>query len=121
MDLLRRVVDAKGGLAALQSVRSVVVDADTVLQMPQGGLTSTTRTYVVYPDRFRVDATVGGAQVVQIYNAGNAWVKDPNGVHDAPPAMRNDFAASVLRDTIPVLIGAMKGDYNVRLLPEEIR
>ena len=120
-DLLRRVIDAKGGLAVLQGVRSVVADADTVLQMPQGTLMSSTRTYVVYPDRFRVDATVAGAQVIQIYNAGNAWVKDPNGVHDAPPAMRNDFAASVLRDTIPVLLGAMKGDFSVRLIPEEIR
>ena len=120
-ELLRRVVDAKGGLAALQAVRSVIADADTALQMPQGTVASSTRTYVLYPDRFRVDATVAGAQVVQIYNAGNAWVKDPNGVHDAPPAMRSDFAASVQRDTIPVLLGAMRGDYSVRLLPEEIR
>jgi len=120
-ELLRRVVDAKGGLAALQAVRTVIADADTMLQMPQGELMSTTRTYVLYPDRFRVDATVAGAQVVQIYNAGNAWVKDPNGVHDAPPAMRADFAASVQRDTIPVLLGAMRGEYSVRLVPEEIR
>jgi zinc protease len=121
LDLLRRVVDAKGGLAALQAVRSVIADADTTLQMPQGTLASSTRTYVVYPDRFRVDATVAGAQVIQIYAGGNAWVKDPNGVHDAPPAMRADFAASVRRDTIPVLLGATKGEYTVRLLPEEIR
>lgn len=121
LDVLRRVVDAKGGLAALQAVRSVIADADTTLQMPQGTLASSTRTYVVYPDRFRVDATVAGAQVVQIYAGGNAWVKDPNGVHDAPPAMRADFANSVRRDTIPVLLGAMKGEYTVRLMPEEIR
>ena len=121
LDVLRRVVDAKGGLAALQGVRSVIADADTTLQMPQGTLASSTRTYVMYPDRFRVDATVAGAQVVQIYAGGNAWVKDPNGVHDAPPAMRADFSASVKRDTIPVLLGAMKGEYTVRLLPEEIR
>jgi zinc protease len=121
LDVLRRVVDAKGGLAALQAVRSVIADADTTLQMPQGTLASSTRTYVMYPDRFRVDATVAGAQVVQIYAGGNAWVKDPNGVHEAPPAMRADFAASVKRDTIPVLLGATKGEYTVRLLPEEIR
>ena len=121
LDLLRRVVDAKGGIAALQAVRSVIADADTTLQMPQGTLASSTRTYVMYPDRFRVDATVAGAQVVQIYAGGNAWVKDPNGVHDAPPAMRADFAASVKRDTIPVLLGATRGEYTVRLLPEEIR
>jgi hypothetical protein len=35
--------------------------------------------------------------------------------------MRADFAASARRDTIPVLLAAMKGEYTVRLLAEEIR
>jgi hypothetical protein len=133
MTLLRRAVDAKGGLAALQAVTTVVAEAETALQMPQGTLTSTTKTYVAYPDRFRVDATVPvpptavppgqptppPVEVVQIYNAGTAWVRDPSGVHDAPAAMRDDFAASVRRDTIPILVGAMTGQYSVRQLADE--
>jgi zinc protease len=133
MTLLRRVVDAKGGLTALQAVKTVIAEADTALQMPQGTLTSSTKTYVAYPDRFRVDARVPvppnavppgqtappAVEVVQIYNAGTAWVKDPSGVHDAPPAMRDDFAASVRRDTIPVLIGGMTGQYSVRQLADD--
>ena len=87
--------------------------------MEQGPLSSTTRTYVAYPDRFRVDATVGAAQVVQVFNGGSAWVKDPTGVHEAPAAMRDDFAASVRRDTIPVLISAADGKLTMKMLPEE--
>lgn len=113
-----RVIDAKGGLTALKNVRTVIADADTMLQMPQGSVTSTTKTYIVYPDRYRVDANVAGAEIVQIYNAGRAWVKDPSGIHDAPPAMRDDFAASVRRDTFPLLIGAADGRLSVRLLPD---
>ena len=79
-------------LEALRKVTTVVADAETTFQMPQGPLASMTKTYVAYPDRFRVDATVGAAQVVQVYNAGAAWVKDPSGVHEAPPPMRDDFA-----------------------------
>lgn len=116
--LLMRVIDAKGGLAALKNVRTVVADADTTLQMPQGSISSTTKTYIVYPDRYRVDATVAGAEIVQIYNSGRAWVKDPSGVHDAPPAMRDDFAASVRRDMFPLLIGASEGRLSVRLLAD---
>jgi hypothetical protein len=74
---------------------------------------------VAYPDKFRVDATVAGAEVVQVYNAGTAWVRDPGGVHDVPPGMRDDFGASVRRDTIPVLIAAAKGTLAARLLPDE--
>jgi zinc protease len=121
MALLRRVIDAKGGLATLRGVRTVIADANTAVQMQQGTLDSPTRTYVSYPDRFRVDAKVGDAQVVQIYNAGNAWVKDPGGVHDAPAAMRDDFAASVRRDLIPLLLGASDGSYSVKLVRDDSR
>jgi zinc protease len=116
--LLMRVIAAKGGLASLKNVRTVVADADTTLQMPQGSVSSSTKTYIVYPDRYRVDANVGGAEIVQVYNSGGAWVKDPTGVHDAPPAMRDDFAASVRRDTFPLLIGAAEGRLSVRLLAD---
>jgi hypothetical protein len=68
-----------------------------------------------------VDAQVAGAEVLQVYNAGAAWVRDPGGVHDAPAPMREDFANSVRRDTIPMLIAASEGLLSVRLLPEEGR
>jgi hypothetical protein len=50
-----------------------------------------------------------------------AWVKDPSGVHDVPEAMRDEMAASVRRDTIPMLIAAAEGKLALRLLPEEGR
>ena len=121
MALLKRIVDAKGGIDALRKVTSVVAEADTALNMEQGTLPSTTKTYVVYPDRFRVDAKVKAVEIIQVYNAGAAWVRDPAGLHEPPPPMREDFANSVRRDTIPMLIAASDGKYAVRLLPEEGR
>jgi hypothetical protein len=121
MELLKRVIDAKGGLAALKKVTTVVADADTVFQMERGPLPSTTRTYVLYPDKFRVDAKVTGVDAVQVYNSGSAWVRDPSGLHEPPAPIRDDFANSVRRDTIPMLIAAAEGKYSLRLLPEEGR
>jgi zinc protease len=117
--LLKRVLDAKGGLDALRKVRTVIADADTTFTMEQGILASKTKTYVVYPQKFRVDANLAGAQVVQVYNAGTAWMRDPAGVHDVPPEMRDEFGASVRRDTIPVLIASAEGKLALRLLPDE--
>ena len=81
---------------------------------------------MAYPDQFRVDATIPDpagsgrtVDVVQTYNAGRAWVQDPGGVHDAPAPMRDDFAASVRRDTFPLLIDAAEGQLTVRRLPDE--
>ena len=119
VDVLKKVIEVKGGLDALRKVKTVIADADTSFTMEQGTLVSKTKTYVVYPEKFRVDANVAGAQVVQVYNAGTAWVRDPGGVHEVPPEMRDEFAASVRRDTIPVLIAAAEGKLAVRLLPEE--
>jgi hypothetical protein len=120
-DLVEKVIAAKGGLAKLKAVRSVVADAETTFRMEQGPLASTSRTYVAYPDKFRVDAKVAGADVVQVYNAGFAWLSDPSGVHDAPALMRSGFAASVKRDTIPLLVAASEGGVTARSLPDEGR
>jgi zinc protease len=100
-DLLQRVVQTRGGLAALKGIRTVVVDADMSVTTPRGPTRIPTRTYVAYPDKFRVDATFAGQQNTQAYNSGSAWVKDPAGVSAAPPAMLSDFAATVRRDTFP--------------------
>jgi hypothetical protein len=117
--ILKRVVDVKGGLDALKNVHTVVAEADTTFHVNGPPLSSKTRTYVIYPDKFRVDARVQGADVVQVFNGGNAWARDPAGVHDAPPGMRDDFAASVRRDMIPLLVATAEGKLTVRLLPDE--
>lgn len=119
VDLLKRVIEAKGGLDVLRKIRTVVAEAQTTFRLEQGTLASTTKTYVGYPNKFRVDATVAGAELVQVYNAGTAWVRDPGGVHDAPPPLRDEFAAAVRRDTIPLLLAAAEGKLAVRALPDE--
>ena len=119
--LVRRAVEAKGGLEALKAIRTVVAEASTTFRMEQGELESNTKTYVVYPDKFRVDATIAGADIVQVYNAGEAWMREPGGVRDAPPPMAAEFAASVRRDMIPLLIGVAEGRLKAKVLPEEGR
>jgi zinc protease len=120
-DLMRRVVDAKGGLARLKGVKTVTAEAKTTFRMEQGPLESVTKTYIEYPDKFRVDANVAGAEVIQVYNSGQAWQRDPNGVRDAPEPMRQEFTASVRRDMFPLLIAAAEGTLTTKLLPEEGR
>jgi zinc protease len=119
VELLRRVIDARGGLQTLKSVRTVVAEAETTLQMQQGTLPSKTRTYISYPDKVRVDAEVNGAETTQVYSAGTAWLKSPAGVQDAPQAMTAEMAASVRRDTIPLLVDAAEGRLTVRTLPDQ--
>jgi zinc protease len=119
-ELLRRVIDARGGLAALRGVRSVVAETETTFmdEKGQAAATTRTRTYVVYPDKFRVDASIQGDLVSQVYNAGRAWERSPAGVRDLPSQIRDDASASVKRDTIPLLVAAADGRVPIRALSE---
>ena len=116
--MLRRVIEARGGLAALKSVRSLEAEAETTFIGEQGDVAArtTTKTYVVYPDKVRIDATVQGDLVTQVFNAGQAWEKSRAGVRDLPAVVRDDAAASVRRDTVPLLINAAEGRLTVRTL-----
>lgn len=119
--LLKRIVDAKGGLEALKRIRTVVADEERTIITANGRTPLPTKTYVIYPNKFRVDSMLSGQQIIHTYNGGTAWVKDLGGVSAAPAAMRNDFAATARRDTYPMLIAAAEGRLSLRLLPDESR
>ena len=109
-DAVRRVIDravaAAGGLEALRGVRTIRATARTVMQTPGGPMRAFTRTYVEYPGRMRVDATLPAGEVVQAYVDGQAWLKDPTGTRDAPTPMRDEFAQGLRRDWIALLLAA---------------
>jgi len=107
---VRGVVDeavaAAGGLELLRGVKTIRATARTVMQTPAGPMRATTRTYVEYPGRMRIDATLPAGEVVQAYVDGQAWLKDPRGTRDAPPPMRDEFAQGLRRDWIALLLAA---------------
>ena len=117
--LVRKVIEARGGLEALTAVKRIVAEGDTTLMTPAGKVSAKTKTYIEYPGRMRVDAQLPDAKIVQVFADGKAWMQDPGGVHDAPPDMQAEFAASAKRDVVPLLIAAAAGKLQARLLKEE--
>jgi hypothetical protein len=120
---VRRVIDpavtAAGGLDALRGVKTIRATARTVMQTPGGPMRATTRTYVEYPGRLRVDATLPSGEVVQAYIDGQAWLKDPTGIRDAPTPMRDEFAQGLRRDWIALFLAASDDRLLGRVLPDE--
>ncbi len=117
--VVMRAVEATGGLARLQAVKTLAATATTVLYSPDGQLRADTRTYIEYPDRFRVEAALPVGTMIQTYADGLAWIKDPNGVHDAPDGMRDQIRMSVRRDLIALLVAAATDTVTGRVLPAE--
>jgi hypothetical protein len=89
------------------------------MQTPAGPVRATTRTYVEYPGRMRVDATLPAGDVVQGYIDGRAWLKDRTGVRDAPDPMREEFAQGLRRDWIALILAVADSRVMGRLLPDE--
>ena len=86
-----------------------------------GQVAASTKTSIEYPDRVRVDAKLPEAEIIQVYADGKGWLKDPGGVHDAPPEMLKDFQAGVLRDPLALLRAAGTGQLSVRSCPKRRR
>jgi zinc protease len=118
-DVVSRAIAACGGLEALRQVRTIRATAETVMATPEGPLRATTRTFVEYPGRFRVDATLPRGEVVQTFVDGTAWIKDPTGIRDAPAPMRDEFAQSIRRDWIVLLLAAVGDNLMGKRLPDD--
>ena len=117
-DILQSAIEAKGGLDRLRALQAIVADAVMELQTPQGAVSAATKTYISYPDRFRLDTLVPGQESTLVYNRGQVWMKNPLGVEDAPEVARKDASASVNRDVVLLLLAALDRRLPVRRIPE---
>jgi len=114
--LIDRVVEVMGGLETLRSIRTIVATATNTFFDPQGTRKAETKTYIEYPDRFRVDTKTPSGDIVQVYAGGDAWMQDPRGVHSVPEPVRDAARASVKRDVVALLLGAASGRVKARVL-----
>jgi zinc protease len=114
--LLDRAIAAKGGLQRLRAIRSITAATSTLVMSP--GVEAEATTYLVYPDRVRIDTTLQGVKSLQVYDGDRAWVRDPSGVHDVPADATRNLKVSLQRNPISLLLAADRGTVRARLLPD---
>jgi zinc protease len=119
IDLVKKITDAKGGLAALRAVSSVDVSASITISGQGAPVKMSTRNLVQYPGKFRVEAETPSGKMVQVFTEAQAWLETPAGTIDADAESRADYKASAARDLIPLLIAASDGKVGVTELPAE--
>jgi hypothetical protein len=82
----------------LNNIRTLVATSRATMFAASGPVHVETKTFISYPDRFRVETK--GAQVgetVQVYAEGQAWVKDASGARRRTPSSRIPRRASARR------------------------
>ena len=107
--LIDKAIAAKGGLAKLRGIRTVRVEQSTTVQAEQGPVTFPSTVSIQYPDRFRLDASMPGGRLTQVFSDGQYWVQDARGVSQAAPDLRDSIRASIQRDTISLLLRCASG------------
>ncbi|MDQ3070415.1 MAG: insulinase family protein [Acidobacteriota bacterium] len=114
--LIARAVERKGGLDRLRAVRALSIDAEMMMAGDAATVVSS-KALIAYPDRYRVDAEVAGAKVAQVYASGQAWLLTSSGAQAAPATVRENAAAAVSRDLIPLLLRAWDGRAKLAAAP----
>ncbi|MFL6278715.1 MAG: M16 family metallopeptidase, partial [Vicinamibacterales bacterium] len=82
--LIARAVSAKGGLSLLRSIQTVRAESVATVQADGINTDLPNTTTIRYPGAFRIDAMTPAGRLVQVFSAGQYWVQDSSGVHDAP-------------------------------------
>jgi hypothetical protein len=112
--LLNKAIGAKGGLAKLKSIRTVRVEGTMTSQSIGEPVVFPVVTSIQYPDRFRVDASMPGGKVTQVYADGRYWVQGPEGVTELDADAAAPIRAAIERDMVRVLLRAVAGSLVVR-------
>jgi zinc protease len=117
--LVRKAVDAKGGIEKLRGVKTIVVK-QTLRSgaAAEGPGAAETTAYIQYPDRFRTETALSAGVNVQTYDGEKVWARDQRGVHELPDVVVRDARTTLRRDPIPLLIAANDGMLTARLLPD---
>lgn len=118
--LIDKVVESKGSLNKLRSVRTVRAAATVTVVDQRGRVDIATTTSIRYPGGFRVDAQLPAGTLVQAFNAGQYWVQDERGVREAPPPLAMEIRSHVQRDVIPLLLSLSDGRVTATRAPDEI-
>jgi len=116
--LLDRVVEAKGGLDKLRSIKTITAVTTSTAQTPNGPVEAQSTTILEYPNRVRVDTTLPQGRTIQVYDGQQAWVRDPRGLHEVDASMIQELEAGLKRDTVALLLAAESGTIRARVLPD---
>jgi len=121
-ELIAHAVKAKGGLQKLRSIQTIKVTAATTffetVDAPDKPKPIEQTSFIRYPSAFRLDSKMPAGDLVQVFNAGEYWIKDPRGAVSQPEAVGDFVRGTIQRDTIALLIALADGKVHARRLAD---
>jgi predicted Zn-dependent peptidase len=106
--LIAKAVEALGGAAVVDGLRSIEEKASVTAKMPQGEFTARTSTLLVFPDRFRQEVILPVGTMTTVMTPADAFLKTPAGVRPVPDSMKREIQKLVHR--IPLALLRLRGE-----------
>jgi zinc protease len=102
--VIARALEARGGRAALEKVRSFRVRAKGTQVTQMGPMPVEVEQLVAFPDRIRMEMRLAPMSITYGYDGERAWVKAPQGVMDVPESRAREIRENVEKDEIRILL-----------------
>jgi predicted Zn-dependent peptidase len=93
--LVAKAVEAFGGAAAVDGLKTYRAAGQVIAKTPQGELTLESKETFVLPDRFRQDLTLPFGQVVIVVAGADGWMSTPQGEQAMPSSVRGQIEEQI--------------------------
>lgn len=101
--LLDRAVAAVGGAEALDSARSLRVQASVAQETPQGPMDLSVAEIHLFPDRYRQEVTLPFGSMSMVLSGDAGFATTPQGVVDIPPSRLETMRQQADRNVLALL------------------
>jgi outer membrane lipoprotein-sorting protein len=106
--LVAKAVEALGGAAAIDGLKTYKAAGQVIAKTPQGEMTLETKETFALPDHFRQDMTLPFGQVAIVVAGADAWMLSPQGEQSMPSSMRGQIEEQV--SSTPILLLRHRAD-----------
>jgi len=116
--LLDKIIAAKGGVGTLRGIKTLTAVTRSEMPSPAGKVNVEVTTYLMYPNRVRVETKMPGGPIIQVYDGTRGWIREGNTTRDVSLQVGREIEAGFRRDTVVLLLAAHDGSLRPRRLPD---
>jgi len=117
--LFGKVVQALGGPAAVDSVKSLRTVASNTVRTPQGELNVKVVSILSLPDRVRQELTTPMGQMVNVVAGQEGFMSTPQGVRPLPDSRRTDTLKTINRQSVVMALHRDDPEFKIQHLGTE--
>jgi zinc protease len=117
--LFAKAVEALGGAAAVDSVKTIRTVSDGTMKSPMGDVTVKVVSTLSLPDRLRQEATTPMGPMISVLNGDDSYMSMASRTRPLPESRRTDLTKSIRRQAISLAQHRNDKDFTVHSLGTE--